>query len=58
MQFDINLWDVRMVIFLSIMSFLSILVIRYAPGGDGTMAAHISVPFALYGFVVAATWIG
>lgn len=58
MQFDINLWDVRMVIFLSIMSFLGILVIRYAPGGDGTMAAHISVPVALYGFVVAATWIG
>jgi sodium/potassium/calcium exchanger 6 len=47
-----------MVIFLSIMSILGILVIRYAPGGDGTMAAYISVPVALFGFVVAATWIG
>jgi sodium/potassium/calcium exchanger 6 len=58
MQFDIDLWDIRMVIFLSIMSILGILVIRYAPGGDGTMAAYISVPVALFGFVVAATWIG
>ena len=33
-------------------------MIRYAPSGDGTMADYISVPIALYGFVVAATWIG
>lgn len=58
MQFDINLWDIRMAIFLSIMAFFGVMVIRYAPGGDGTMAGYISVPIALYGFVVAATWIG
>lgn len=58
MQFGINLWDFRMIVFVSIMTFFGILVIRYAPGGDGTMAAYISVPVALYGFIVAATWIG
>ena len=57
-QFDANLWDIRIVIFLSVMTLLGMLVIRYAPGGDGTMIAYISVPVALYGFVVAATWIG
>lgn len=58
MQFDINLWDIRMAIFVSVMTLFGILVIRYAPEGNGTMAAYISVPVALYGFVVAATWIG
>lgn len=47
-----------MVIFLTVTSVLGMLVIRYAPDGDGTMAAYFSVPIALYGFVVAATWIG
>eukprot|EP00804_Cyclotella_cryptica_P003030 CCRYP_006035-RA/>CCRYP_006035-RA protein AED:0.08 eAED:0.10 QI:0/0.8/0.66/1/0.8/0.66/6/287/819 len=87
MQFQINLWDVRMAVFVSVMTILGILVIRYAPSGDGTMASYFSVslrlvhallllsdlaalasylslssrasevPIALYGFVVAATWI-
>eukprot|EP00561_Arcocellulus_cornucervis_P004255 CAMPEP_0185822556 /NCGR_PEP_ID=MMETSP1322-20130828/26937_1 /TAXON_ID=265543 /ORGANISM="Minutocellus polymorphus, Strain RCC2270" /LENGTH=80 /DNA_ID=CAMNT_0028520035 /DNA_START=93 /DNA_END=331 /DNA_ORIENTATION=+ len=30
---------------------------RYAPGGDGNMNLLIAGPIALYGFVVAATWI-
>ena len=33
------------------------LVLRFAPGGDGTMALSIATPIALYGFVIAATWI-
>ena len=34
------------------------LVIRYAPGGsEGVMTLAVSTPIALYGFVIAATWI-
>lgn len=34
------------------------LVIRYAPGGsEGVMSLLVSTPIALYGFVIAATWI-
>jgi hypothetical protein len=58
MQFELNLWDLRMAIFLSIMTVFGIMVIRYAPSGKGTMISYFSVPIALYGFVVAATWIG
>eukprot|EP00934_Nitzschia_sp_Nitz4_P006083 Nitzschia sp. Nitz4//scaffold69_size99277//94479//96575//NITZ4_004652-RA/size99277-processed-gene-0.91-mRNA-1//-1//CDS//3329556772//6073//frame0 len=36
---------------------VSLFVMRYAPGGDGVMALWAAVPLALYGFVVAATWI-
>ena len=57
-QHDKNIWDVRMAIFVAVMAVFGIMVTRYAPGGDGTMAAHFSIPIALYGFVVAATWIG
>ena len=57
-QHDKNIWDIRMAIFIAIMAFVGMMVIRYAPGGDGSMAAHFSIPIALYGFIVAATWIG
>mmetsp|Transcript_19220 Transcript_19220/g.31924 ORF Transcript_19220/g.31924 Transcript_19220/m.31924 type:complete len:739 (+) Transcript_19220:51-2267(+) len=33
------------------------LVLRYAPGGDGVMNLKVATPIALYGFIVAATWI-
>jgi solute carrier family 24 (sodium/potassium/calcium exchanger), member 6 len=33
------------------------LVLRFAPGGDGSMALGVATPIALYGFVIAATWI-
>lgn len=37
---------------------LAALVIRFAPGGaDGVMSLTMATPIALYGFVVAATWI-
>ncbi|KAL7516372.1 hypothetical protein ACHAWX_003934 [Stephanocyclus meneghinianus] len=43
MQFQIDLWDVRMAVFVSVMTIFGILVIRYAPSGDGTMASYFSV---------------
>jgi solute carrier family 24 (sodium/potassium/calcium exchanger), member 6 len=33
------------------------LVVRHAPGGDGVMNLMVATPIALYGFVMAATWI-
>jgi sodium/potassium/calcium exchanger 6 len=36
---------------------VGILVLRFAPGGEGHMAMFAAAPIALYGFVMAATWI-
>ena len=35
---------------------MGILLLRFAPGGDGSMRLIFAVPLALYGFVMAATW--
>ncbi|KAI2490230.1 calcium ion antiporter [Fragilaria crotonensis] len=36
---------------------LGALVSRFAPGGDGSMNLIVATPIALYGFMMAATWI-
>mmetsp|Transcript_1873 Transcript_1873/g.3866 ORF Transcript_1873/g.3866 Transcript_1873/m.3866 type:complete len:1018 (+) Transcript_1873:91-3144(+) len=56
-NFDVNLWGWKMGVFVSITSVVGLMIMRYAPGGDGTMATMLAVPIALYGFIVAATWI-
>mmetsp|Transcript_1163 Transcript_1163/g.2414 ORF Transcript_1163/g.2414 Transcript_1163/m.2414 type:complete len:829 (-) Transcript_1163:186-2672(-) len=56
-NFDINLWGLEILIMLSIMLFFGLMVLRFAPTGDGTMSTIVAVPIALYGFMVAATWI-
>ncbi len=32
-------------------------VVRYAPGGEGTMTMVVATPIAFVGFIIAATWI-
>mmetsp|Transcript_35237 Transcript_35237/g.74398 ORF Transcript_35237/g.74398 Transcript_35237/m.74398 type:complete len:177 (+) Transcript_35237:1166-1696(+) len=32
-------------------------VIRYAPGGEGPMDLYMVIPLTLYGFAIAATWL-
>ena len=49
-------WLYFLIIWL-LLCFAALCVQRYAPGGDGTMALAVSTPIALYGFVLAATWI-
>ena len=45
-------------ILLAFFLIVGALVARYAPGGaDGVMNLKVSTPIALYGFVIAATWI-
>eukprot|EP00580_Thalassiosira_gravida_P015578 CAMPEP_0201661904 /NCGR_PEP_ID=MMETSP0494-20130426/4135_1 /ASSEMBLY_ACC=CAM_ASM_000839 /TAXON_ID=420259 /ORGANISM="Thalassiosira gravida, Strain GMp14c1" /LENGTH=469 /DNA_ID=CAMNT_0048140137 /DNA_START=205 /DNA_END=1613 /DNA_ORIENTATION=+ len=56
-SFDVNLWGWKMGIFVACTFIGGLMILRYAPGGDGTMAAVLAVPIALYGFVIAATWI-
>jgi sodium/potassium/calcium exchanger 6 len=36
---------------------VGVLVLRFAPGGDGVMSIIIETPIAFYGFIMAATWI-
>ena len=40
-----------------LMMIAALFIMRFAPGGDGNMNLLIAGPIALYGFVVAATWI-
>lgn len=36
---------------------VGVIVMRYAPGGDGPMDLYMVVPLTLYGFAIAATWL-
>lgn len=36
---------------------VGLIVMRFAPGGDGPMNFYMVVPLTLYGFAIAATWI-
>lgn len=36
---------------------IAAMILRFAPGGEGSMAMIAATPVALYGFVMAATWI-
>jgi len=56
-NFDTNLWGWQMGVFVAVTLPLGLMILRYAPGGEGTMATFLAVPIALYGFVIAATWI-
>lgn len=42
-NFDLNLWGLKIVIMLSISCFFGLLVLRYAPSGDGSMASIVAV---------------
>ena len=59
--FDTNLFWLSgfpyILILCSVTAFAAVCIMRYAPGGDGNMNLLISGPIALYGFVIAATWI-
>lgn len=49
------LWEC--LVLCGLMIIAALFIMRYAPGGDGNMNLLIAGPIALYGFVVAATWI-
>jgi hypothetical protein len=58
---EINLLSNGTVFFFLIYWFIctvvAAMVLRFAPGGEGNMAMFAATPIALYGFVMAATWI-
>lgn len=49
-------WPFVIIIELCVCAF-ALCVLRFAPGGNGELALAFSTPIALYGFVIAATWI-
>jgi solute carrier family 24 (sodium/potassium/calcium exchanger), member 6 len=49
-------WIAFLLLELCVCSF-SLCILRFAPGGNGEMALLYSTPIALYGFIIAATWI-
>jgi solute carrier family 24 (sodium/potassium/calcium exchanger), member 6 len=58
---DLNLlsgerWIYSIIIELCVCLF-ALCILRFAPGGNGEMALVFSTPLALYGFIIAATWI-
>lgn len=44
-------------IFWALTMFIACLILRHAPGGEGFMPMPVATPLALYGFIIAATWI-
>mmetsp|Transcript_6669 Transcript_6669/g.13767 ORF Transcript_6669/g.13767 Transcript_6669/m.13767 type:complete len:408 (+) Transcript_6669:186-1409(+) len=60
-QHDIVLWTNSSLPYLMIYTGISIiiglLVLRFAPGGEGNMSLIAATPIAFYGFIMAATWI-
>lgn len=51
-----SVWMSFLLIWLA-MIVVALVTVRYAPGGEGNMSMMFAVPIALYGFVLAATWI-
>jgi len=60
-QHDVNLFWHKGLSYVGLMaiptSIIAMLLLRYAPGGEGNLTLLVSAPIALYGFVMAATWI-
>lgn len=58
---DINLFSKHSMLFFIVIWSLAVVggvaVMRFAPGGEGTMSMIIATPIAFIGFVIAATWI-
>jgi sodium/potassium/calcium exchanger 6 len=57
-QFDIDIFsfDIGSAVLITALG-MGLVVMRYAPGGEGPMDLYMVVPVTLYGFAVAATWI-
>jgi len=58
---DVNMFAKGSIIYFSTFCMLTLFaglsILRYAPGGEGRMAMAVAAPIALYGFIIAATWI-
>lgn len=58
---EINLVSKQSIVYFLITWGLAVVValavLRYAPGGEGSMAMAAATPIALVGFIIAATWI-
>jgi sodium/potassium/calcium exchanger 6 len=50
-------WIFYFLIFWGLAIFAASAICRFAPGGDSYMPMRVATPIALYGFVMAATWI-
>jgi len=42
-NFDTNLWGWQMGVFVAVTLPLGLMILRYAPGGEGTMATFLAV---------------
>ena len=57
-QFDVDIFSHTAGYAVLITSLgMGLVVMRYAPGGEGPMDFYMVIPLTLYGFAVAATWI-
>ena len=50
-NFDTDLWGWPMAVFMTITCFVGLMIMRYAPGGDGTMTTAIAVSLDRYIFI-------
>jgi sodium/potassium/calcium exchanger 6 len=58
---EINLFAKNVIVYFMVYWLFAVtvaaLILRFAPGGEGNMSMIAAAPVALYGFVMAATWI-
>jgi len=47
----------QFMVYFGVSILIGLLVLRFAPGGEGNMSLIAATPIALYGFIIAATWI-
>lgn len=47
----------QFLVYFGVSILIGLLVLRFAPGGEGNMSLIAATPIALYGFIMAATWI-
>lgn len=44
-NFDTNLWGWQLAVYLAVTFLIGLMIMRYAPGGEGTMATFLAVSF-------------
>lgn len=42
-NFDTNLWGWQLAVYLAVTFLVGLMIMRYAPGGEGTMATFLAV---------------
>jgi len=57
MNYEANIFFPQIFVAFIVSTVAGLVILRYAPSDEGSVSLALAVPVALYGFVIAATWI-